>query len=134
MNKTVHYLKIEIEAMKKTQTEGILEIKNLGKRTGNTDISITNRIQAVGQTTSGLKVTAEEIDTLVLCSLVESTGQAERLKSQLMRQKSFKEALLLESSVPYPYSNFSFPSSIPELVKCMDPRALFQYFPIISAF
>ena len=81
MNKTVHYLKIEIEAMKKTQTEGILEIKNLGKRTGNTDISITNIIQAVGQTTSGLKVTAEEIDTLVLCSLVESTGQAERLKS-----------------------------------------------------
>ena len=29
MNKTVQNLKMEVELMKKTQTEGILEIKNL---------------------------------------------------------------------------------------------------------
>jgi hypothetical protein len=34
----------------------------------------------------------------------------------LMRQKSFKEALLLESSVLYPYINFSFLRSITALV------------------
>ena len=45
MNKTVQDLKMEIEAIKKTQTEEILEMENLGKRTGTTDASITNRIQ-----------------------------------------------------------------------------------------
>ena len=34
-----------IEAIKKTQMKGILEMENLGKRTGTTDTSITNRIQ-----------------------------------------------------------------------------------------
>ena len=45
INKTVQDLKMEAEAIKKTQTEGILEIENLGKGTGTTDDSITNRIQ-----------------------------------------------------------------------------------------
>jgi hypothetical protein len=35
-------LKMEIE---KTETEEILEMESLGKRTGTTDASITNRIQ-----------------------------------------------------------------------------------------
>jgi hypothetical protein len=35
---------MEIEAIKKTQTEGILEIENLEKRTGRTYATITNRI------------------------------------------------------------------------------------------
>jgi predicted nucleic acid-binding Zn-ribbon protein len=34
MNKTVQDLKMEIEAIKKTLTEGILEVEDLGKRTG----------------------------------------------------------------------------------------------------
>jgi hypothetical protein len=42
MNETQD-LKMEIEAIKKTQTEAILEMENIGKRTGTTDISITNR-------------------------------------------------------------------------------------------
>jgi hypothetical protein len=45
LNKTAQNLKREIETIKKAQNEANLEIKNLGKRTGNTDISITNRIQ-----------------------------------------------------------------------------------------
>jgi hypothetical protein len=43
MNKMVQDLKMEIEAIKKTQTEGILEMENLEKRTGTTDTSITTR-------------------------------------------------------------------------------------------
>ena len=35
---------MEIEAIKKTQTEEILEMENLGKITGTTDVS-SNRIQ-----------------------------------------------------------------------------------------
>jgi len=36
---------MEIEAIKKPQTEGILETENLGKRTGATDANISNRIE-----------------------------------------------------------------------------------------
>jgi hypothetical protein len=45
MNTTVPDLKKEIRAIKKTQTEGTLELENLGKRTGTTDTGIINRIQ-----------------------------------------------------------------------------------------
>jgi hypothetical protein len=36
---------VEIEAIKETQTEDILEMENLGKRRGTTDAGMTNRIQ-----------------------------------------------------------------------------------------
>ena len=44
---TIQDLKTEIETIKKTQTEGILEMENLGKQTGTTDAGITNRIQEI---------------------------------------------------------------------------------------
>ena len=53
---TVQDMKIEIEAIKKTQTKGILEMENLGKGTGATDISITNRIQEMEEKISMLKI------------------------------------------------------------------------------
>jgi hypothetical protein len=43
-NKTIQNLKMEIETIKKTQTESMLEMENLGKGTGTTDISIINEI------------------------------------------------------------------------------------------
>ena len=45
MNKSVQDMKVEIEAIKKTQAEGNLEMENLRKRTGSMYINITNRIQ-----------------------------------------------------------------------------------------
>lgn len=42
--KTVQDLKMKLEEIKKTQSEVVLEVKNLGKRTGTTDISIIDRI------------------------------------------------------------------------------------------
>ena len=45
MNKTVQDPGMKIEAIKKTQTVEILEMKNLGKRTGTTDTSIVNIIK-----------------------------------------------------------------------------------------
>ena len=41
--------------------EANLEMKNLGKRSGITDISITNRIQEIEERISGVKDTVEEI-------------------------------------------------------------------------
>jgi hypothetical protein len=39
-----------------------LEMENLGKRTGITDISITNRIQEIEERISSIKDTVEETD------------------------------------------------------------------------
>jgi hypothetical protein len=44
---------VEVETIKKTQMEANLEIENLGKRSGITDVSITNRIQAIEERITG---------------------------------------------------------------------------------
>jgi prefoldin subunit 5 len=44
LNKTIQDLKKEVETMKKSQSETNLEVENLGKRSGDIDASITNRI------------------------------------------------------------------------------------------
>lgn len=63
--KTVHDLKIEIEAVNKTQTGGILEKEYLGERTGTPNTSITNRIENTEERISGFEDTVEEIDIFV---------------------------------------------------------------------
>ena len=40
-------------------------MKNLGKKSGITDVSITNRIQDIEERISGVKDSIEEIDTTV---------------------------------------------------------------------
>jgi hypothetical protein len=42
LHKAVQDLKVERETIKKTQMEANLEMENLGKRSGITDVSITN--------------------------------------------------------------------------------------------
>jgi len=48
-------LKIEVEAIKKTQNEEILEMENLGKIIATTYVSITNRIQEMEERLSGVE-------------------------------------------------------------------------------
>ena len=60
-NKAVQDIKMEVETIRKTQMEATLEMENLGKRSGITDISITNRIQEIEEKISGV----EEIETSV---------------------------------------------------------------------
>jgi hypothetical protein len=43
LNKTIQDLKVEIETIKKWQMEATLEMENLEKRLGVTDVKITNR-------------------------------------------------------------------------------------------
>lgn len=49
MNKLVQDLKMETEAITKTQMEVTLEMGTLGNRTGSTDTNITNRTQEMGE-------------------------------------------------------------------------------------
>jgi chromosome segregation ATPase len=65
LKKKIQDLIIEIEIIKKSQRETTLEIEILGKRPGDIDISITNRIQEIEERISGAKHTIENIDTTV---------------------------------------------------------------------
>ena len=65
-------LKVEIEAIKKTQTEEVQEMANLEDRTGKTDASITNRIQEMEKRLSGIEATIGEVDTKKLLNLKNS--------------------------------------------------------------
>ena len=61
---TVQELKTEMEAMKKTQTEGRRDMENPCKRTETTESSITNRIQEIEERISDYEDTIEKINVL----------------------------------------------------------------------
>ena len=61
----VQDLKTETKAIKKTQTEGILEMENLSKQTGSTEASITNRLQGMKDRISGVKDVIEQLHSSV---------------------------------------------------------------------
>ncbi|KAL6030140.1 hypothetical protein STEG23_015549 [Scotinomys teguina] len=81
MNNTVQNLKIEIETIKKTQSEEKLETENLTKRTGTTDTSITNRMQEMEQRISDAEYTIEKID-----SSVKENTKAKKVITQKSRK------------------------------------------------
>jgi uncharacterized coiled-coil protein SlyX len=56
---------MEIETIKKSQSERTLEIENLGKRSEDIDARITNRIKEIEESLSGAEDTIENIDTTV---------------------------------------------------------------------
>ena len=65
LNKAIQDLKVKVETIKKTQMEANLEMENLGKRYGITDVSITNRIEEIEERISGVEGMLEEVDTTV---------------------------------------------------------------------
>jgi predicted nucleic acid-binding Zn-ribbon protein len=65
LNKTIQDLKMEIETIKKSQSETTLEIENLGKKSGDIDASITNRIQEIQERISGAEDSIENIDITI---------------------------------------------------------------------
>jgi hypothetical protein len=65
LNKAVQDLKVEVETIMKTYVEATIEMENLGKRSGITDVNITNRIQEIEEDNPRLEDTLEDIDTAV---------------------------------------------------------------------
>jgi hypothetical protein len=53
---------MEVETIKKTQRETNLEIETLGKKSGNIDASISNRIQEMEKRISGVEDSIENMD------------------------------------------------------------------------
>jgi predicted nucleic acid-binding Zn-ribbon protein len=65
MNKAILNLKREVDTIKKTQSEATLEIETLGKKFGNIDVSISNRIQEMEERISGAEDSIESIGTTI---------------------------------------------------------------------
>jgi predicted nucleic acid-binding Zn-ribbon protein len=65
LNKTIQDIKVDKETIRKTQVEANLEMENLGKRSGITDVRITNRMQEIEERISDIEDRGEEIDKTV---------------------------------------------------------------------
>jgi predicted nucleic acid-binding Zn-ribbon protein len=65
LNKTIQDLKMEVDTIKKSQMETTLETENLEKKSGNTDASITYRIQDIEERISGAEDTTKNMDTTI---------------------------------------------------------------------
>jgi methyl-accepting chemotaxis protein len=65
MNKTIQDLQVEVVTIKKTQRETTLEIEILGKKSGTTDASISNRVQEMKERISGAEDSIENMDTTI---------------------------------------------------------------------
>jgi chromosome segregation ATPase len=61
LNKSIQHLKMEVETIMKSQRETILEIENLGKKSGAIDSSIAIRMQEI----EGAEDTLKNIDTTI---------------------------------------------------------------------
>ena len=70
-----------MEAMKKTQTEGQLDMENPGKRTETTESRITNRIQEIEEQISDSEDTIEKIN-----ALVKENGKSNKFSSQNIQE------------------------------------------------
>jgi uncharacterized coiled-coil protein SlyX len=65
LNKTIQDLKREIETIKKHKSETTLEIETQGKKSGNMDARISNRIQEMEKRISGAEDSIEDLGTTI---------------------------------------------------------------------
>jgi hypothetical protein len=123
MNKTIQDLKVEIETLKKSQRETILELENLEKRSEVIYASITNIIQEIELRISGAEDTIESIDTTV-----EENAKDKKLLNQntqeiTMRKPSLRIIDVEESEdyqLKWPVNTFNkFIENFPNLKKEM---------------
>jgi seryl-tRNA synthetase len=69
LNKIIQDLKMAVETIERSQREATLEIENLGKGSGVTNASITNRIPEMKERISGAEDTIEYIDNKRKCKM-----------------------------------------------------------------
>jgi predicted RNase H-like nuclease (RuvC/YqgF family) len=65
LNKTIQDLKMEVETIKKIQRETTLEIEILAKKSVTIDVSISNRVQEMGEIISGGEDSIKNMDTTI---------------------------------------------------------------------
>jgi hypothetical protein len=67
--------------------EANLKMENLGKRSGITDVSITNRIQEICERISGVEDTIKEIATIVKENFKKEKKRKRKRKTKQQQQK-----------------------------------------------
>ena len=85
LNTSIQDLKVEVETVKKTQMETNLEIENLGKRSGITDVSITERIQEIEERSSHVEDIVEVIGTAVKKNSKHEKGLNQKIQDIMKR-------------------------------------------------
>jgi chromosome segregation ATPase len=113
--------KMEVETIKKTQMEANLQIENVRKCSGNTDVRIINGIQEREDRISGVEDTVEEIDTTV-----KENSKHKKLLTQSVQeiQDKIKNPILriirIEKNKD---SLFKGPENVlNKIIKCPQPR------------
>jgi hypothetical protein len=81
LNKTIQDLKREVDTIKRTQSEAMLEIDNLGKKSGIIDVSISNRIQEMEERISGAEDCIENI-----CTTIKENGKCKKVLTQNIQE------------------------------------------------
>jgi len=81
LSKTIQDLKSEVETTKKTQRETTLEIENLGKKSGDRDANINNRIQEIEERISDAEDSIETMD-----STVKENAKCKKLVTQNIQE------------------------------------------------
>jgi predicted nucleic acid-binding Zn-ribbon protein len=81
MKKIIQDLKREVDTIKKTQSEAMLKIENLGKKSGTIDSSISNRIQKMEERISGAKDSIENI-----CTTIKENTKRKRILTQNIQE------------------------------------------------
>jgi chromosome segregation ATPase len=65
LNKTIQDLKMEVDTIKKSQSEATLEIETIGKKSRTIDETISNRIQEMEERISDAEDSIESIGTTI---------------------------------------------------------------------
>jgi chromosome segregation ATPase len=81
MNKTILDLKREIDTIKKTQSEAILEMETLAKKSETTDDSISNRIQEREERILGAEDSIENI-----CTTIKENAKCKKILTQNIQE------------------------------------------------
>jgi hypothetical protein len=82
LNKTIHNLKMEVDTIKETQSEAMLKIETLGKKSGTIDVRISNRIQEMEERRiSGAEYSIENIGTTI-----KENGKSKKILTQNIQE------------------------------------------------
>jgi predicted nucleic acid-binding Zn-ribbon protein len=65
LNKTIQDLEMEVDTIKKTQSETTMEIETVGKKAGTIDVSISNKIQEMEERISDTEDSIQNIGTTI---------------------------------------------------------------------
>jgi hypothetical protein len=81
MKKTILDLKREIDTIKKTQSEAMLEIETLGKKSGTIDASISNKIQEMEE-----RISVAE-DSIIISTTIKENTKCKKILTQNIQEK-----------------------------------------------